>query len=56
VVAEGRLDADGVFQASSILAKHDENYMSAEVKAALEAAKARQSGSGLPPAAEGVAP
>ena len=38
VVAEGALDAGGVFQASRVLAKHDENYMSAEVKAALEAA------------------
>jgi cytochrome c-type biogenesis protein CcmE len=39
VVAEGRIDANGVFQANTILAKHDENYMSAEVKAALEAAE-----------------
>lgn len=38
VVAEGTLDGAGVFQASRVLAKHDENYMSAEVKAALEAA------------------
>jgi cytochrome c-type biogenesis protein CcmE len=38
VVAEGVMDADGVFQARQILAKHDENYMSAEVKAALDAA------------------
>jgi len=42
VVAEGYIDADGVFQASQILAKHDENYMSAEVKAALDAAELRQ--------------
>jgi cytochrome c-type biogenesis protein CcmE len=39
VVAEGHLDASGVFQARQILAKHDENYMSAEVKAALDAAE-----------------
>jgi cytochrome c-type biogenesis protein CcmE len=38
VVAEGFIDENGVFQARTILAKHDENYMSAEVKAALEAA------------------
>ncbi len=38
VVAEGVMDPDGVFQARQILAKHDENYMSAEVKAALDAA------------------
>lgn len=38
VVAEGYVDENGVFQARTILAKHDENYMSAEVKAAMEAA------------------
>lgn len=37
IVAEGSMRADGVFQASRVLAKHDENYMSVEVKAALEA-------------------
>ena len=38
IVAEGQLDAVGVFQAARVLAKHDENYMSPEVKAALDAA------------------
>ena len=42
VVAEGVMDEDGVFQARQILAKHDENYMSAEVKAAMEAGKQKQ--------------
>jgi len=42
VVAEGFVDERGVFQARSILAKHDENYMSAEVKAAMDAAKLKQ--------------
>jgi cytochrome c-type biogenesis protein CcmE len=42
VVAEGYIDEHGVFQARSILAKHDENYMSAEVKAALDAAEGKQ--------------
>lgn len=37
VVADGQLDEMGVFQASQILAKHDENYMPAESAAALEA-------------------
>lgn len=37
VVAEGRMGPDGVFQASEVLAKHDENYMPPEVKDALEA-------------------
>lgn len=40
VVAEGQIDGEGVFIASKVLAKHDENYMSAEVKAALDAAGA----------------
>ena len=38
IVVEGSLDIAGVFQASRVLAKHDENYMSPEVKAALDAA------------------
>lgn len=42
VVAEGHMDASGVFRADRIFAKHDENYMSAEVKAALEAAETRK--------------
>ena len=40
IVAEGRVDVAGVFQASKVLAKHDENYMSAEVKAAMDSAAA----------------
>ena len=36
VVAEGFLKDKNFFQASKILAKHDENYMPPEVKAALE--------------------
>lgn len=32
VVASGVLDSNGVFQASEVLAKHDENYMPPEVK------------------------
>ena len=35
VVAEGQLNADGVFIASDVLAKHDENYMPPEVAEAL---------------------
>lgn len=38
VVATGHLDANGVFQAEEVLAKHDENYMPPEVNAALEEA------------------
>ena len=36
VVAEGRIDAGGVFRADAVLAKHDENYMPAEVAEALK--------------------
>jgi cytochrome c-type biogenesis protein CcmE len=36
VVTEGRLDAAGVFTADSVLAKHDETYMPAEVAKALK--------------------
>ena len=40
VVADGYIDSNGVFQASQILAKHDENYMPAESMAAIEASGA----------------
>ena len=36
VVTEGKLDADGVFQADSVLAKHDETYMPPDVAKALQ--------------------
>jgi len=35
VITEGKLGADGVFVADSVLAKHDENYMPPEVAEAL---------------------
>lgn len=38
IVAEGSVDTDGVFHATRVLAKHDENYMSQEVRTALSAA------------------
>jgi len=38
IVALGKLNTDGVFIASEVLAKHDENYMPPEVKDALEKA------------------
>ena len=37
VVAEGSLGPDGQFQASNVLAKHDENYVPKEVVEALKA-------------------
>jgi cytochrome c-type biogenesis protein CcmE len=36
VVAEGKLDAGGRFHADTVLAKHDETYMPAEVARALK--------------------
>jgi cytochrome c-type biogenesis protein CcmE len=36
VVAEGKIGADGVFVADTVLAKHDEKYMPPEVAAALK--------------------
>ena len=38
-VVQGRLDADGHFVASEVLAKHDENYMPPEAKHAVDAAR-----------------
>ena len=35
VVASGMMDANGVFQASEVLAKHDEKYMPPEIKSTL---------------------
>lgn len=39
VVAEGKLNQNGLFEADQVLAKHDENYMPPEAAAALKAAK-----------------
>lgn len=38
-VIQGRMDANGQFVASEVLAKHDENYMPPEAKHALEQAQ-----------------
>ena len=40
IVANGQLHANGTFAASEVLAKHDENYMPAEVADALKKAGA----------------
>ena len=39
VVAQGRLETDGVFQAQEVLAKHDENYMPPEAAEAIAKAQ-----------------
>ncbi len=55
VVAQGKMEADGMMHADEVLAKHDENYMPPEAADAIkraEAAKAAASGvsvaSGVP--------
>ena len=49
VVAEGHLGPDGVFVASEVLAKHDENYMPREVADALKKSGRWQESGGKPP-------
>ena len=39
IVAMGKLDSSGVFQADEVLAKHDENYMPPEVAESLQQAE-----------------
>ena len=47
VVAQGRLNADGMFVANEVLAKHDENYMPPEAQHAVD--QARQAARTLKP-------
>jgi len=42
VVAQGKLGADGLFTASEVLAKHDENYMPPEAQHAVDQAQKAQ--------------
>lgn len=42
VVTQGRLGSDGIFVASEVLAKHDENYMPPEAAHAVEQAQKAQ--------------
>jgi cytochrome c-type biogenesis protein CcmE len=46
VVAQGRLGSDGVFRASEVLAKHDENYMPPAAAEAIAKARASASATG----------
>lgn len=39
MVAEGKLGSDGTFEATQVLAKHDENYMPPEAASAIEQAQ-----------------
>lgn len=45
IVTKGILDGNGVFVASEVLAKHDENYMPPEAEHALRAAQTLQNNS-----------
>ena len=57
VVAQGKLEADNVFHAEEVLAKHDENYMPPEAADALaKAAKAQSAASAASSVAAPVAP
>jgi len=56
VVAEGRLGADGIFVASTVLAKHDERYMPPEVVDALKKSGHWQENGGDPGALAGRPP
>ena len=47
-VAAGMLNADGVLEATEVLAKHDENYMPPEVADALEASGRLPGGGAMP--------
>jgi len=39
IIAQGKMDAQGVFQADEVLAKHDENYMPPEIAETMKAKK-----------------
>jgi cytochrome c-type biogenesis protein CcmE len=49
VVAQGKLGPDGVFRASEVLAKHDENYMPPEAAHALSKAEAEKAAKSVVP-------
>ena len=49
VVAQGQLGVDGVFRASEVLAKHDENYMPPEAAHALSKAEAEKAAKSVVP-------
>jgi len=55
VVAQGKMEADGVMHASEVLAKHDENYMPPEAADALKKAEAANAAASAPLAAPAVA-
>lgn len=57
VVAQGKMQADGVMHAEEVLAKHDENYMPPEAKDALDKAqKANAAGAAAMASAPAASP
>ena len=54
VVAQGTLGPDGEFRASEVLAKHDENYMPPEAKAAVDQAQKGMTMKSLHPDVKGT--
>ena len=54
VVAQGRVEADGVMRADEVLAKHDENYMAPEAADALKKAEAANAAAAAPASAPAV--
>lgn len=46
IIAQGKLDANGVFQADEVLAKHDENYMPPEIAESLKKPQGRENANG----------
>jgi cytochrome c-type biogenesis protein CcmE len=49
VVAQGRINASGEFEASEVLAKHDENYMPPEAQHAMDQAMAKKAAQSVKP-------
>ena len=49
VVAQGKIGPDGIFQASEVLAKHDENYMPPEAADAMDRAQKSKANPTLAP-------
>ncbi|MDO9012634.1 MAG: cytochrome c maturation protein CcmE [Gallionella sp.] len=55
VVAQGKMEADGLMHAEEVLAKHDENYMAPEAADALKKAEVANAAAASAPAASPAA-
>ncbi|MDH4286972.1 MAG: cytochrome c maturation protein CcmE [Gallionella sp.] len=56
VVAQGKVEADGLMHAEEVLAKHDENYMPPEATDALKKAEAANAAAAAAPASAPAVP